>query len=148
MARKATWQRHAGPRGICIYLSMLYSIYIYIYILYIYNGYSQPCAVRKGIRPFNPSGLINPTDSTNFFRVGLKSHIVFHFQVTWLTEDRWIRRNAEDPRVDRMDADHQIKSSTCRKSKSYNGWISCDVAASHASITWMREPSSLDQTRA
>ena len=29
VALRATWQRHAGPRGVCIYLSMLYSTYIY-----------------------------------------------------------------------------------------------------------------------
>ena len=65
MALGATWQCHAGPRG-------AYAAYIIIYILHtIYNKGFQPSVYRKGIQPSKPSGLINPTCFTNFFRVGL-----------------------------------------------------------------------------
>ena len=46
--------------------------FIYLcYIVYIYNGYSQPSVVRKGIQPIRSSGLINPTILFFYFRVGL-----------------------------------------------------------------------------
>ena len=84
VALKATWQRHAGPRGayatLCIYL--IHTIYKWVFSL-AYMG--------RGIRPFNLSGLINPTDSTNVFRVGLSLTQLFLFQATWLAEEHWIK---------------------------------------------------------
>ena len=79
VAHKATWQSHADPRN--AYLDL------------------------KGIQPLNPSGFINPTTFYNFSRVGL-IHTLLTLQVTWRNEERWIGGASEDPRVDRVDADH------------------------------------------
>ena len=82
MALRATWQRHAGPRG-------AYAAYTYTYLFYIvYIMGIQPSVYRKGIQPTNPSGLINPTCFTNVFRVGLSPTQLSSFQATWLTEER------------------------------------------------------------
>ena len=84
MALRAAWQCHAGPRG-------AYAAYTYIYNLpMIYSKGIQPSVYRKGIQLSNPLGLINPTCFTNFFPVGLSPTQLFSFQVTWLTEERWI----------------------------------------------------------
>ena len=65
MALRATWQRHAGPRG--AYAACLY---LYLYSLHIVKGI-QPSVDRKGIQPIRSSGIINPTVLFNFFHVGL-----------------------------------------------------------------------------
>ena len=66
VARKATWQRHADPR------SPSRGAYIYIiYILtYSING-SLSSPIWGGSYPSRSSGLINPTISFLFLRVGL-----------------------------------------------------------------------------
>ena len=69
-------------------------------------------------------------------------------QATWLTEDRWISGASEDPRVDRVDADHLISSKHMPNKRSYNGQIRGDVAASHALMEWTHGPHIADQTRA
>ena len=66
----------AEPRGPAQCLRGAFYIYI-VYLYIIYNRGFQLSVDRKGIQPLNPSGIINPTDRTNFFRVGLKSHVVF-----------------------------------------------------------------------
>ena len=82
MALRATWQRHAGPRG--AYAAYTYiSLFNIVYIMCI-----QPFVYRKGFQPINPSGLINPMGFTNFFRVGLSPTQLSSFQATWLTEER------------------------------------------------------------
>ena len=100
----------AEPRGPAQRLRGAYYIpivYLY-YILYIQRGF-QPSVARKGIHPLGSSGIINPTVITNFFRVGLKSHtVVLKLQATWSEERRRIDGASEDPRVDRVDADHPI----------------------------------------
>ena len=84
MARKATWQRHTGPRS-------AYAAYTYTYILHIiYSKGIQPSVYRKGIQHTNPSGVINPTCFTNFFHVRLSPTQLFSFPATWVTEERWI----------------------------------------------------------
>ena len=93
VALTATWQRHAGPRGVYMYLYILYSLY---------NIGIQPSVVRKGIQPIKPSGLINLTGFTNIFRVGLSPT-----QSDVADGGTSIGRSAEDPRVDRVDADHR-----------------------------------------
>ena len=81
MALRAMWQRHAGPHGI-------YAAYTYTYIFNIvYIMGIQPSIYRKGFQPTNPSGLINPTGFTNFFRVGLSPTQLSSFQATSLTEE-------------------------------------------------------------
>ena len=73
----AMW--HARPRGRATRACAAPTwciVHIYLFILYIIRGF-QPPVYREGIRPLNPSGVINPTDSTNFFRVGLESHTLF-----------------------------------------------------------------------
>ena len=70
VSRKAMWQRHADPRSAYVAHSL------YIYLHYIIRGI-QPPVYQEGIQPLTPSGLINPTYSTNVFRVGLKSHTLF-----------------------------------------------------------------------
>ena len=63
----ARW--HARP---CDSATRAHAAYTYIYILHIiYSKGIQPFIYRKGIQHINPSGLINPTCFTNFFRVGL-----------------------------------------------------------------------------
>ena len=58
----ATWQHHAGPRG----------VYIFINIIHIICSRGFQLSVdRKGIQSLNPSRLINPTGFNNFSRVGL-----------------------------------------------------------------------------
>ena len=69
-------------------------------------------------------------------------------QATWLTEDRWIGDASEDPRVDRVDADHLIRSKHVSNKGNYNGQIGGDMAASHALIKWTHGPHITDQTRA
>ena len=74
MTLRATWQRHAGPRG-------AYATCVYIYIVYLFHIVSimgiQPFVDRKGIQPICSSGLINPTCFTYLFRVGIKSHTIY-----------------------------------------------------------------------
>ena len=67
VARKATWQSHADPLS-----AYVARIIYFIYITFSIRGFWPP-VYREGIRPLIPSGLINPTDRTNFFRVG-QSH--------------------------------------------------------------------------
>ena len=66
----------AEPRGPAQRLRGMFYIYI-VYLYIIYNRGFQLSVARKGIQPLNPSGILNPTDRNNFFRVGLKSHTVF-----------------------------------------------------------------------
>ena len=61
---------HVDPRSAYVAHSL------YIYLHYIIRGI-QPPVYREAIQPLTPSGVINPTDSTNVFRVGLKSHTLF-----------------------------------------------------------------------
>ena len=77
VARKATWQSHADPRS-----TYVARIIYFIYITYSIRGF-QPPVYREGIRPLIPSGFINPTDRTNFFRVGLSPTHFLLMQVTW-----------------------------------------------------------------
>ena len=90
MARKATWQRHAGPRG-------AYAAYVYIYILHIiYSKGIQPSVYWKGIQPFKPSPIIYPLIFLNLLLVGLNPLISCKI-------NRWIE--ARDPScVDSVDA--------------------------------------------
>ena len=75
----ATW--HARPRGRATRARAAPTwriVQIYLFILYIIRGF-QPPVYRGGIRPLNPSGIINPTNSTNFFPCGTKvPHIVLN----------------------------------------------------------------------
>ena len=101
----ATW--HSGPRGSATRAHAAPTVYVYLYFIYYIVYKVQPCVYRKGIQLTNPSDLINPTCFTNFFRVGLSPTQLFSFQATWPLEERWIGRNAENPRVDRVGADHR-----------------------------------------
>ena len=65
VALRATWQRHAGPRG--AYAAYLF---IYIYIIYIVRVFSLPY-IGRVFKPSNLSGVINPIDFFHFFCVGL-----------------------------------------------------------------------------
>ena len=102
VARKATWQRHADPRSAYV---AHYTYYIHILHIDSIRGI-QPPVYREGIRPFKSSGLINPTIFLFYFRVGLIHTSIT--QVTWRDEERRISGASEDPRVDRVDADHLI----------------------------------------
>ena len=76
----ATW--HARPRGRATRARAAPTwriVHIYLFILYIIRGFYPP-VYREGIRPLNPSGLINPTEFSNLFRVGLKSHTVLSYR--------------------------------------------------------------------
>ena len=134
----------AEPRGPAQRLRGAFYIYI-VYLYIIYNRGFQLFIDRKGIQPLNPSGIINSTDLTNFFRVGLKSHTVFY--------------NAGDvARRGSMDHDRRTPIGWTRGppnvithvsfKESYNGRIERDVAASHASIAWTRGAPEINQTRA
>ena len=100
-ALRATWQRHTGPRGSATRAHAAYAFIYLCYIVYIYNGYSQPSVDRKGIRPIRLSGLINPTILFFYFRVGLihtafivagdvakaeasdSTHVTHHASIQW-----------------------------------------------------------------
>ena len=102
VALKATWQRHAGPRGAyagprCAYAApyigsykpdIVYT-YIYHYLYSLYNGYSAFRISEGFSNLLNRRVFINPTCFTNFFRVGLSPTQLSSFQATWLTEKRW-----------------------------------------------------------
>ena len=104
VARKATWQSHAD---LCS--AYVVRIIYFIYITYNIRGFRPP-VYREGIRPLIPSGLINPTDRTNFFRVGLSPT---HFLLTH--PDALIA----------WSGDHRIIiNSTCFNYGHYNGQIS------------------------
>ena len=65
----ATW--HSRPHGSATRPHAAYAFIYLCYIVYIFNGYSQPSVDRKGIRPIRSPGLINPTIPLLLFRVGL-----------------------------------------------------------------------------
>ena len=91
----------------------------------------QPPVYREGIRPFNPSGLINPTDSTNVFRVGLKSHTVFQNAGHVAQGEALDRRRIEDPRVDRVNAGPLIHQS--------GTWLKGVIIMVRSNATWLTE---------
>ena len=136
MARKATWQRHADPcstpRG------AIYHILHYVYI-YINRSLSSP--YKGGSYPYKRSGIIYPTVSINKVRVGLTHAYLFYAGDA-------VDRGASD-----RDRSAAIKWTNgpsdlirhVRKSKNYNGWIVCDVAASHASIAWKQGAPEINQ---
>ena len=91
----ATWQHHAGPRG----------VHIFIFILHIlYSRGIQPSVDWKGIQPISSSGLINPTCFFNLFRVGLKSHRVLLIAGHVAQGEALDRRCIGNPRVHRVNA--------------------------------------------
>ena len=101
----------------------------------------QPSVDWEGIQPIRSSGLINPTFFTNLFRVGLKSHTVLLIAGHVAQGEALDRRRIENPRVDRVNNGPPINQScTCLKGVIITAQILCDVAASHMSIMWMREP--------
>ena len=122
----------AAPRGPTRHLRGAYILYLYIYIyIYIYIWVFSLAYMGRVNRPFNPSGLINLTDSINFFPCGTKSHIVFSIaghvergealDHDWSAPIKWTR----GPRI-------KIKT-TCLLKQVITALISCDVAASHTS---------------
>ena len=66
VARKATWQSHADPRSAPTWRDIYF---IFIYHIYINGSLSFP--IWEGSYPYRSSGLINPTISYLFLRVGL-----------------------------------------------------------------------------
>ena len=77
VAHKATWQRHAGPRG-------AYVAYTYIYLFHIVNimGISAFC-IAEGYSTHLIIGSYKPDDSVYFFPCGTNPQDVFKMQVTW-----------------------------------------------------------------
>ena len=93
----ATW--HLGPRGSTTRAHAAPTrrdIYFHIYFIYYIVHKVQPSVYRKGIQPSESAFLLNPIVSSNFLRVGLKSHTVFKIQVTWTYAGRRIERGADD----------------------------------------------------
>ena len=84
VARKATWQRHAGPRGAYGARCDVYIIYILLLrvIVHISIPYSELA------NPSYSSHLINQTAFFNFLRVGLCSTRFLKMQMTCLNEER------------------------------------------------------------
>ena len=84
VARKATWQSHAGPRS-------AYMAYTYIFIYYHkYNGFSafligEGYSTHIIVGPYKPDDLFYP------FPCGTNPHDVLNTQVTWLDEERRIK---------------------------------------------------------
>ena len=77
MALRATWQRHAGPRG-------AYAAYVYLYILHIpYIMGIQPSVYRKGFQTLITAAPYKCVGFPKLLRVGLKPLISGKI-------DRWI----------------------------------------------------------
>ena len=76
---KATWQRHAGPRG-----DVTYELFIYIYMGY--STYKSSDYQKIIIIPLTSSHIINLLPSFNFLRVGLSSTEFLNVQVMWQRE--------------------------------------------------------------
>ena len=142
----ATW--HWRPCGSATRAHAAYAFIYLCYIVYIYNGYSQPSVDRKGIRTIKSVAPYKPDGFTEFFRVGLSPTRYFKCRLRGAmrgvgSTSHWksTRRSCgRGPPID--------QSRTCLFKTSYNGQIFRDVAASHASITWCTDHWSWSKTRA
>ena len=118
----ATW--HLGPHGSATRAHAAPTrrdIYLHIYFIYYIVHKVQPSVYRKGIQHLKPSLLLNPINSLNFSRVGLRSTRVLyagHVAQRGASD----RRHLGNPCVDRVDARtiHHDQS-TCVKRRDYNG---------------------------
>ena len=88
VARKATWQSHAGPRS--AYAARCDMYIIYILLLRVIVHISIP--YFELANPSYLSHLINQFIFFNFLSVGLSSTRKFKLQVTWPKEEPWIKR--------------------------------------------------------
>ena len=137
---EAMW--HSGPRGSATRAHAVYAFIYLCYIVYIYNGYSQPSVDRKGIRTIKSVGRYKPDGFTDFFHVGLSPTQCFKCR----------------PRGGMRDIGSTAhRKSTCRprgrgppidQSRTCLFKIFRDVAASHTSITWCADHRSRSKTRA
>ena len=142
----ATW--HSGPRGNATRAHAAYAFIYLCYIVYIYNGYSQPSVDRKGIRTIKSVGPYKPDGFTDFFRVGLSPTQCFKCKLRGAMRGVGSTVHRKSTHRSRGHGPPIDKSRTCLFKTSYNGKIFCDVAASHASITWCADHRSRSKTRA
>ena len=90
VALRATWQRHAGPRG--AYAGYTYTYYLFIY--YIYKG-SSAFPIWEGLLIILIVGSYKLDDLCYFSPCGTNPHESYLMQVTWRKEKRRIGRGAE-----------------------------------------------------
>ena len=98
--RRATQGHVAAPRGPT---RRPRGVYIYLYILYsLYNSNSAFC-ISKGYSTPHYASHFKPTRFFYFHRVGLCSPFILLFQATWRHHKRWIKAR-DASRVNMVDA--------------------------------------------
>ena len=116
-------------------------IYYIILVLYLYIKGVFVLPYMGRVIPLETVGLFKPDGFSNILRVGLTQPYLFYAGDA-------VDRGASD-----RDRSAAIKWTNgpsdlikhVRKSKSYNGWIVGDVAASHASIAWKQGAPEINQ---
>ena len=92
VALRATWQRHAGPRG--AYAALYIFFIIIIITIYSIKFFSLPY-IGRGFRTLLIVGSYKPDDLLYSFPCGTNPHESYLMQVTWRKERRRIGRGAE-----------------------------------------------------